>query len=477
MNNGEQMNEMKILQKKVLKSITPNTKEREATLCFVKKLEQDLAAQLLRLGVDAEVSVQGSIAKDTWLAGDKDVDTFILLPTTCTKANLIEVLQIVKSFVGDKWIEAYVEHPYLIAEVEGYQIDFVPGFKIDKAEDMASSVDRSPLHTAYIKQHLDPHLQNEVRLFKQFSRGIGTYGAEIKIKGLSGYLCELLILHYRSFLNTLRALTSWKLGHVIDVGHLYSDKIAQVKLMFKDPLIVIDPVDSTRNVASAVSTEKLGELMMAANLFLSKPTLNYFFPEQTISLSTNTLDNQLSKLRYDLLFIVIPVRDRVPDVLWGQIYKTSRALKKLLVKNDFQVLKNETWSDETELVVLVYALEIVTIPRSKLHHGPPVDSEEAIHFIKKYALFGSAELGPWTEDGRWVVEMKRRHVDAVSLLNRSLQSGGKNIGVAHDLTEDLKRAQIYLNREILDFYSMHEEFAKFLTDFLYGRPKWMKLPL
>jgi tRNA nucleotidyltransferase (CCA-adding enzyme) len=477
MTNGEQMNELKNLQKKVLKSIMPSRKERMATLSFVKKLEQDLAVQLLRSGVDAEVSVQGSIAKDTWIAGDTDVDLFILLPTTCTKADLIDVLQTVKSFVGETWIEAYAEHPYLIAEVEGYQVDFVPGFKIDQAGDMVSSVDRSPLHTAYIQQHLDPHLRNEVRLLKQFSRGIGTYGAEIKIKGLSGYLCELLILHYRSFLTTLRTLASWKLGHVINVGHLSSDKSTQVKPTFKTPLIVIDPVDSNRNVASAVSPEKFGELLMAANLFLSNPARHYFFPEQTIPHSLNTLDNQLSKLQHDLLFVSITVRDRVPDVLWGEIYKTSRALKKLLIKHDFQVLRSGTWSDEADVIVLVYVLEAKTIPRSKLHHGPPVDSEESIHFVKKYALADSTELGPWTEDGRWVVEIKRQHVNAVLLLNEHLQSGGNNVGVARGLTEDLKKAQIYTNREILEYYSMHEEFAKFLTDFLPGRPKWMKPPL
>jgi tRNA nucleotidyltransferase (CCA-adding enzyme) len=477
MTKEAQMKELKILQKTVLKSITPSQSEREATLAFVRKLEHDLAAQLRSSGVDAEVSVQGSIAKDTWLAGDTDVDLFILLPITCSKADLIAVLQNIKSFVGETWIEAYAEHPYLIAEVEDYQVDFVPGFKIEKADDAISSVDRSPLHTDYMARHLNPLLRDEVRLLKQFSRGTGTYGAEIKIKGLSGYLCELLILHYRSFLAILRALASWKIGHVIDVGHLYGDESTCVKRMFNNPLIVIDPVDSKRNVASAVSVEKLGQLMMAANLFLSNPVRSYFFPTPTKASPPNTLNDQLSKTPYDLLFIVIPIRPRVPDVLWGQIYKTSRALKKLLIINDFQVIRSGTWSDEADVVIIIYVLEATGLPRSKLHHGPPVDSVDAVPFVTKYVRTDSTELGPWIEDDRWVVEMKRQYTDAGTLLRERLQSGGKNVGVARGLTADLKRAQIYTNQEIHELYSKHEDFAKFFTDFLYGRPKWMQPPL
>jgi tRNA nucleotidyltransferase (CCA-adding enzyme) len=45
----------------------------------------------------------------------------------------------------------------------------------------------------------------EVRLLKKFMKGTGVYGAEIKIGGFSGYLCELLILKYRSFAQTIEA--------------------------------------------------------------------------------------------------------------------------------------------------------------------------------------------------------------------------------------------------------------------------------
>ncbi|MFH0897917.1 MAG: nucleotidyltransferase domain-containing protein, partial [Candidatus Bathyarchaeota archaeon] len=182
--------------RKVLRKVTPDAKERRETLQFSIELGDNLADRLRSEGITADVQIQGSIAKDTWLSGDKDIDVFIALPRAMGKKIFPKVLDVVKSFAGERWIEAYAEHPYVEAEIENYKIDFVPCFNIEKAEEAGSSVDRTPLHTTYIKGHLSQQAKDEVRLLKQFMRGIGTYGAEIKVKGLSGYLCELLILHY-----------------------------------------------------------------------------------------------------------------------------------------------------------------------------------------------------------------------------------------------------------------------------------------
>jgi tRNA nucleotidyltransferase (CCA-adding enzyme) len=63
-----------------------------------------------------------------------------------------------------------------------------------------SATDRTPfIH--YVKKRLGKTLQDDVRLLKKFMQGIKVYGAEIKTGGFSGYLCELLILHYGSFAN------------------------------------------------------------------------------------------------------------------------------------------------------------------------------------------------------------------------------------------------------------------------------------
>ncbi len=458
-----------------LSKITPKRKEREETLSFTEKLLKNLDERLRSAGIEAtDVNVQGSIAKDTWLAGDKDIDVFIALPKTAGREAFKKVLEVAKSLAGERWVEAYAEHPYIEAEIEGYRVEFVPCFKIERPEERASSVDRTPLHTAYVKNRLNPQAKGEIRLFKQFARGTGVYGAEIKVKGLSGYLCELLTLHYKSFLNALQEIASWRLGQVIDVENLYEGRVDDIKRIFNAPLTVVDPVDANRNVAAVISSDRLGELIMAARLFQTKPDRAFFFPPKTVPPSVNALGKAVPKLGFDLIFILLKYGRTSPDVLWGQLYRTVEGIEKLLIQNDFQVLRSSAWSDEKETNVLVFALESAKLPPSKRHLGPPADSKEAIAFIEKYVGSDVTVIGPWAEEGRWIVCIHRRCIDAASLLRSALKDNVREVGIAVGLTDDLKRSKILVNGEILDFYASNEGFAQFLTDFLMGRPKWMR---
>ena len=60
-------------------------------------------------------------------------------------------------------------------------------------------------------------LEGDVLLLKQFLKGVGVYGSELKVGGLSGYLSELLVIRYGSFPKVLRAAKSWRPGEFIDL--------------------------------------------------------------------------------------------------------------------------------------------------------------------------------------------------------------------------------------------------------------------
>ncbi|MCJ7631610.1 CCA tRNA nucleotidyltransferase, partial [Candidatus Bathyarchaeota archaeon] len=331
---------------RVLKEITPKKTEREKTLQFSKNLADKLVRKLQSMEIRVEVHCQGSIAKDTWLAGEKDIDMFIAVPKNETKEVFQRVLDVVKSFVGKNWIESYAEHPYIEATVEGYKVDFVPCFKIKSAEEAGSSVDRTPLHTAYITKHLNQQTKNEIRLLKRFMQGIDAYGAEIKVKGFSGYLCELLVIYYGSFLRTLQEMSAWRFDQVIDVENHYKGQIKEMKRLFNAPLVVIDPVDTNRNVAAAVSRNKMGEVIMASRLFVAKPDSIFFSRDKIAPLSQDDVKKKLENLGFDLVFVVFQNGERVPDILWGELYKTALALQKVLSQHDFQVVRESVWSDE-----------------------------------------------------------------------------------------------------------------------------------
>ena len=83
--------------------------------------------------------------------------------------------------------------------------------------------------------------------------------------------------------------------------------------------------------------------------------------------------------------------------------------------------------------------------------------------------------GPYIEDGRWVVEIRRKYTDVISLLQEKLKDGGRNTGVAEKISKALHEDfEIFVNDEIAEVYRKNREFGRFLTDFLSGKPKWLE---
>src|SRR3990172_4773575 len=121
----------------------------------------------------------------------------------------------------------------------------------------------------------------------------------------------------------------------------------------------------------------------------------------------------------------------VPDVLWGQLYRSNRSLRTLLKLSDYKVLKDAVWSNEKTLSVFMFELEAQVLPDIKKHIGPPLEREaECEKYLAKYAGNERVVSGPYIEDGRWMVELPRKTTDAVALLKDKLADGGKNSGVA-----------------------------------------------
>ena len=124
-------------------------------------------------------------------------------------------------------------------------------------------------------------------------QGIGVYGAEIKVGGFSGYLCELLVLGYGSFGDVLEEFAHFNRRVVLDIENYYAQRQSELPLLFSEPLVIVDPVDKGRNVASAVQPEKLYSFVAAARAFIKKPDAAFFYPPKTQALSTANLKSQL----------------------------------------------------------------------------------------------------------------------------------------------------------------------------------------
>jgi len=457
---------------RVLDVIVPKQVEEKAVENFARKVVDELSGCLSEAGVQGVAEVHGSVARGTWIAGERDFDVFIVLGEGYSRGDLPGVLDVVKGYLGEGWVEAYAEHPYLIADIDGYQVEFVPCFRVDPREGLVSATDRTPLHTGFVVDSLSVEGRDEVRLLKRFMKGVGVYGAEVKVGGFSGYLCELLVIALGSFEGVLEAAAGWRGGDVVDpVGgadHAYLRK------RFGTPLMVPDPVDPERNVASAVSETRFWEFSAAARAFLEGPRWEFFYPEK----GEVDISGLLERVRghgFDLVFLVVGDGEpEVPDVLWGQLYKSERALVAALADAGFSVVRSGAWSDEASSHVFVFELESAILSDTVKRMGPPVRMEEGVRrFLDAHAGSDETVSGPWVEGDRWWVVTGRGARDTVAALKAFLVTGGRGVGVSKGIAEKVARGfRVLRGGEVEE--ALPHGFAEYLDDFLRGRPGWLE---
>jgi len=471
---------LKEILSEVKRRVTPTENYKRRILKLAEKFRVKVEEELKRRGLQAEVKIEGSIAKDTWLKDDADIDLFMLVPEETPKEALggIYLEAARASLKGYRIVERFAEHPYVEAWVtKKIRVDVVPCYKV-KPPKWRSATDRTPYHTEYVRAKLDEKLKNEVRLLKRFMKGVGVYGSDIKVGGFSGYLAELLVIHYGSFLRVLEEAPGWGEGRIIDPENFYKGIEEDARRLFGEvPLIVVDPVDKSRNVASPVRLETLSLFKASAKAFLKKPDIKFFYPPKVKPLSLQALRRNLQDRGSEFLFVKIRRVEAVPDILWGQIYKTKKVLRRLLENYDFKILRDAAWSDENENSILIFEVESSKLNEAKRHVGPPVASLEEENFLRKYVNGENVISGPCVEDGRWIVILRRKYHDARVLLEDKLANGGRSLGVASRISESIVRwgVQVLRGNEILGFYRKNRDFASFLTCFIRGKPLWLDL--
>jgi len=456
------------IKREVLKRVKPTREEEQRVWRVVNRVDEKAEEAARELGVEALIEVEGSIAKGTWIRGDKDLDVFIILPREMGRESLKTVgLEIARRAAGEKWLESYAEHPYIEAEIEGFKVDIVPCLRVEKAEEKATAVDRTPFHTRYVKEHLTEEQKDEVRVLKQFLKGIGAYGAEIKVGGFSGYLCELLVIKYGSFERLVEEVADWKPPVVIDIEGHYDSPRKAVQV-FEAPLIVVDPVDRRRNVAAALTEEKLCTCIAASRRLLEKPSLNFCWPPPR-----EIPFQELIKMVEDWGSHLAALRTGCPrvasEVLWGQLKKSLRGIEKLLETYGFAVLDARAWSNEREEVVFLFELEKVLLPRGRVARGPPIykrEEEKRFHESSRRRILA----GPWIADGRWRVFEERSYVDARRLLEEKVFSASLGELIREELQ---KRREVLIDAELEKLYREVEEFREELADFVVKKPRWL----
>jgi len=461
---------------KAKRQLTPSTKERQIIERTAEQIRQRVDDECKKSKLEADVRLEGSVAKDTWIPGYVDIDIFMLVSPELSKDQLNTVCLPIarKALQGNRIIERYAEHPYVEAFIQtqkDLRVNVVPCYKIERGN-WLSATDRTPFHAQYVNEHLTPDERGDVRLLKAFLRSIGTYGADIKTGGFSGMLVETLTIGFEGFLDVIRNFAEWTPSRYSDIEHYYQDRTDEVRKIFPEPLIVIDPVDKGRNLGAAVRPDQLWNLVAASRQFLKRPTTR-FFREPRIKPLTKIEYQKLTRDRgSDLLVISFGQIEAVVDVLWSQLFRTQRAIANFLANNDFEIVKSAAWSDEKKLNILIYELESLQIPGSKKHLGPPVSrSSESASFIQKHSGNKNTIAGPWIEDQRWVVEKRRTQTNAQQLICSAIERRSE-IGLASLFTKARPRIKVLNQTTITPMISSNFAFSKFMRNFLDGRPVW-----
>lgn len=413
--------------KKILETIKPTGEESEKVKSLSYELINAINDIAIKNDIDAEAVLVGSVAKDTWLHGKGDIDIFMKFPLDLDEARLKEYglflgFECVKT-VGGRYELRYASHPYVTGFIEGFDIDFVPCYPIKSADELKSAVDRTILHTEYVKKKLEPEQKDEVLLLKKFMESIHTYSAEFKVGGFSGYLCELLIICYGSFLEVLKAAADeWGPDYVIDLENYGTENI------FTEPMVVIDPTDKNRNVAAALTLEKISEFIVASRNFLEDPKEDYFFKKQ-LKIDLNSIKEEFKQRETKTVLIIFKPPEIPADALYPQIKKTEKSLGQVLDRADFSVFNTSSWTDEKNNVIILLELNVWKLPAIKKHYGPYIwPRKHHERFVSKYGDKA------YVEEDRWVVEMEREYKDASFFIRDILEENkigilrfGKNI--------------------------------------------------
>ena len=350
----------------------------------------------------------GSVAKGTNLK-DPDIDIFIQFSNRYEKKHVEKWgLEIAHSVIKNGY-ESYAEHPYLRGEVQGYRVDIVPCFRVENPSSRISSVDRTPFHTEFVKKHLSSEKRDDVRLLKAFMKGIGVYGAEAKVMGFSGYLCELLVIKYGSFLDVLHHASKWKRSVYLHLGNGGAK--------FKAPLVFIDPVDSGRNVASAVSEESKSMFILASKEFLKNPKIEFFFPNPTRALSKDNILSKLNERGTYIYAFIFRNPNVIDDVLYPQIRRTIKVFINIL--RDFLPVSSYYYVNEENVVILV-ELERDTLPEVVRHEGPTVWHANADNFLEKWK--NVAIRGPYISGSRLYVDKRRKNVTVEEVIRKNIKN-------------------------------------------------------
>jgi tRNA nucleotidyltransferase (CCA-adding enzyme) len=302
------MNTISEILEAVLKEITPTNRELTIINEIVERLKFLLEKKAKVLKIEyTRIEPQGSTGiKQTQLRNDFDIDLFVglnydlykpkyegLSKNKLRKASKKDFLKLcnewilkaldLKEFQNPRLL--YAEHPYVTVDYFTQnikiEVNIVLYFDLDlnfiKKNGPITAVDRSPWHGNFVRDNLTNDQKNDVRLLKQFFKSCHSYGDKSPVGkvGFIGYSAELLIYYFGSIQKLFENFNNLK-ENPLDYFNRNKTELEKITHFQNDFLIITDPIDKNRNVASAISEKAYKYCNQRVKTFLNNPNIDFF---------------------------------------------------------------------------------------------------------------------------------------------------------------------------------------------------------
>lgn len=354
------------LERRILERITPGK---------LPGIVEDVKVKLQE-HTEGKVILGGSSAKGTHLAGDHDFDFFVLFPegtldlSEKLERSLLACWKDVKRVPGSR--------DYFIIQTGEYSLEFIPVLAVRSWETAKNVTDMSPLHVTYVREKLEEcqGLREDIRLSKQFCKACRVYGAESYIGGFSGYVLELLNIHYGGFRNLLEAAICWQDSAVIDPERLLKHPEREINEDKISPLILVDPVQRGRNAAAALTMKKYKQFIGCARQYLENPSEEFFTVRPLTKKEVQ--DKYPHSKIYSITLEPLPGKD---DVQGAKCLKACEYMQKQMYLHGFHIDGMEF--EFAKRAHCFFALEQENLDEEERIIGPPLDMEDHVEQFKQ----------------------------------------------------------------------------------------------
>ncbi|MGP6207523.1 CCA tRNA nucleotidyltransferase [Cuniculiplasma sp. SKW3] len=394
----------------VLNRYLPSQREREEKKEISSIIIRRIDDRLQQMEIEADSILVGSQSRGTELK-NSDLDIFIRFSKKYSREEIEKIgLNIGFEIIPDG-LAKYAEHPYVSGLVNGIKVDIVPCYKVEMNSGIISSVDRTPLHTIYMQKVMSEEMKREAVLLKLFMKRQGIYGSELKTSGFSGYVCELIILEFKSFQKFMEYISNLKGNLIIGREKLTS--------RFNSPVVIIDPVDEQRNAAAAVNETNLSVLKVASKFYINDPDIFFFTYDQEVNIDFNAIEESyIAILRF-------PRPDIIDDILAPQLELAKKSIVNLLISKGFHYINSHILLNSENMDILI-ELEDGKLKKFEKREGPPAENSNSISFINKYSNSKLRRRGPYIESGRIYFDIYREETEFKEILMNNI--GKLNLG-------------------------------------------------